>query len=259
MGEYFKSKKLGTCDNLMYVTRKEIEERVSKYPNEINDNNGSLPYLKDYLNLDSNFMYRFEFKDELDMSWDEDREPFKSITIDIDKRKVAVPHRDFHQRHLDNGECFNLPFCFYSDKAFEMGIKKISSPGNIKVDIIGERYTNDNPNGYTILKCNCCGEMFALSEDECVEVVRALKLEGYDYEASLIKPKFKRVKVSREEFIKGLIEDEDILSSIIEDLVGEFNVNANNVKDLMLDKLNSFTTEELNSFSQKHLCNCEIY
>lgn len=256
MGEYFKGKKLGTCDNLMYVTRKELLDRVEKYPNEKNTDAGNLEYLIDYLDLSSNYIYRFEFEDESKDTWSSDREPFKTIVFDVDSDMVEVPHRDFHQMHLPNGECYNMPFCLYSDKAKELGVKKISSPYRIKLAIVGERYRTDCPEGYTILKCNCCEEMFSLSEDESDYISEQLRLAGYSFEANKIKPRIKREAVSRKEFISNIISDGDL--DIAKEIVGQYNLNINLKDEQVTEKLNSLTLEELNAFSRKHLWNYNI-
>ena len=257
MGEYFKEKKLGTCEHLMYVTRKEIENRVQQHPMEKNTDSGSLKYLKDYLNLDFNFLYRYEFEDELNKKWDEDRDPFKTIVFEVDSKKVEVPHRDFKQVTLDNGECYNVPFCFYSDKAKELGIKKVSSPDKIKIAIVGERYTKNNPQGYTVFKCACCNEMFSLSEDEVPFVENVLRLEGYAFESTKIKARYKRKKISKEEFITKVVKDgtPEMISDV---LWGCKPKSSADDKELLYDKLNSLNTDELNKFSRKHLCNYEI-
>lgn len=256
MGEYFNGKKLGTCDHLMYVTKKEVERRVDIYPHERNKDAGNLDYLKYYLDLDCNFMYRFEFEDESKDSWDTEREAFKTIVFDVESDKVEIPHRDFHQMHLPNGECYNVPFCFYSDKAKELGVKKISSPNRVKVAIVGERYGRDYPDGYTVLRCNCCEEMFSLSEDESDYISQQLRFEGYSYEADRIKPRIKRKNISRDEFITEVIKESN--TDMIVDVVGYYNRNADNVKELATEKLNSFSLEEINAFSRKHLCNYNI-
>lgn len=257
MGEYFKGKKLGTCEHLMYVTRKEILDRVNQYPNEKNTNAGNLDYLRDYLDLSSNFIYRFEFEDESMDSWDKEREAFKTIVLDIESDRVEVPHRDFHQMHLDNGECYNVPFCFYSDKAKEFGIKKISSPNRIKIEIVGERYREDCPDGYTLLKCNCCGEMFSLSEDESEYISEQLRFSGYNFEADKIKPRIKREKITKDSFITKVIKENK--DSMVREILGNINLDAKEVANLLLEKLNSLTVQELNVLSKRHLLNCNIF
>lgn len=256
MGEYFKGRKLGTCDHLMYVTRKEIERRVELYPHEKNTDAGNLDYLKDYLDLGCNFMYRFEFEDESKDSWNTEREAFKTIIFDVESDKVEVPHRDFHQMHLPNGECYNVPFCFYSEKAKELGVKKISSPNRIKLAIVGERYREDCPNGYTVLKCNCCEEMFSLSEDESDYISQQLRFKGYSYEADRIKPRIKRKNITKDEFIAEVIKEGNM--DMIVEIVGQYNRDTDAIEELLAEKLNSFTLEELNAFSRKYLCNYNI-
>lgn len=256
MGEYFKGRKLGTCNNLMYVTRRELVDRVNAYPNEVNTDGGNLPYLKDYLNLNSEFMYRFEFEDELKDSWNVERDAFKTIVFEVDKDKIEVPHREFHQMHLPNGECYNVPFCFYSEKAVEFGIRKISSPSKIKISIAGERYKEECPNGYTVLKCDCCGELFSLSEDESDYVSEVLKLDGYAYESKKIKPRVKRTNISKSEFISNVIKEGNV--DMIVDIVGQYDSNNDSIDKLITEKLKSFTLEEINTFSKKYLCNYNI-
>lgn len=260
MGEYFKGKKLGTCDNLMYVTRKEIENRVLQYPMEKNTDAGNLPYLKDYLNLESRYIYRFEYEEEMGLSWNIDKDAFKTITFEVDSSCVEFEHREFSQVNLDNGECYNLPFCLYSEKSKESGIKKVSSPYKIRVSIVGERYTNDNPDGYTILKCSCCGAMFSLSEDEADNVARALRFAGYEYESNKIKPFVKRETISKVDFISKVIADgtEDMWRGIIDNKYLYEKLSKTEDESLtekLAENLELMSIEKINAFSKKYLCN----
>lgn len=260
MGEYFKGKKLGTCDNLMYVTRREVEDRVLQYPMEKNTEAGSLPYLKDYLNLESRYIYRFEYEDEKALNWNDDKEAFKTITFDIDSSCVEFEHREFAQVHFDNGECYNLPFCIYDRKIKELGIKKVSSPNEIKLSIVGERYTNEIPDGYTILKCSCCGAMFGLSEDEADNVAKALRFAGYEYESKKIKPVAKRKTIDKATFISEVISDgtEDMWRDIIgNDCLYEKLSKADDesLTEKLAENLGLMSIEKINDLSKKHLCN----
>ena len=66
MGEYFNGHKLGTCDHLMYVTRDELEYFREEYGMQRNQSAGSLPFIKDYLDLNCGWIYRFpQFHDQV--------------------------------------------------------------------------------------------------------------------------------------------------------------------------------------------------
>lgn len=263
MGEYFKDKKLGTCEHLMYVTRKEIKERVEISPLERNTSSGNLDFLEDYLNLEHRYIYRFEFEDELDLKWHDDKEYDKTIKFAISPDKIEVAHRDFSQINLDDGKCFNLPFCMYSDKAKGIGIREVNTSHQLKLAIVGERYTIETPNGYTILKCDCCGGMFGLSEDESDNVSKVLRSMGYNYEADRIKPLTKREKVDIRTLAKRIVSDgpEDLGPEVIVDKIKYGTIRSDNferAEDLIFIALSNMDIEKVNALSRKYLLNCNV-
>lgn len=191
MAEIFNGVKLGTCEHLMYVSRKEIEKKVSENYGLLNKSEGNLVNLKDYLDLECNWIYRFPFEDELNSKWENINTRYERTfkITGIDPSKIAIPHNNFIQTSI-NGKTYNLPFCPVSEDAEKLGVKKINHWG-IDVNIVGERYNKENPNGYTLLECSSCGKWFVLDEEEAEYLIERLKSKGYEYEANLIK--FKNV------------------------------------------------------------------
>lgn len=184
MGEYYKGHKLGTCTHLMYITREEVEYFCSRVdPDEP-------AALVPYLSLKPGFLYRFPRQyDRLFMfSTIDNREPFDYLEVDV-PRDFELLHSDFAQVHLSSAGggkvVVNMPFCPLSPKAAEIGLKPLNFWP--KVQIVGERYTEDHPDGYTVFACPFCGQQFACNEDECDVIRAALTERGYAWEAERIK------------------------------------------------------------------------
>jgi len=195
MGEYFKSGakevKLGTCEHLMYVRRDELE-RATKERDIANEADGNLPKMSDYLKLEHNFIYRFPRASEDGQTWNQadGRQPFDYIEIDVNINDVDIPHNSFMQTQI-NGITFNLPFCPLSDKATELDVRPINYYNRAKIQIVGERYNPNNPNGYTLFKCAFCNMWFACDEKELPHIQDSLRFAGYEVEADRIKARKK--------------------------------------------------------------------
>ncbi len=187
MGEYFNGVKIGTCEHLMYVTRKEVEREAQKH--EKNTDRGNPLYLENYLTLEHNYIYRLPFPDEDKGHWlaINDRDPFREIRITVDSDIVKLHHADFAQVEI-RSRAFNLPFCPYSEKAQEIGIKSVNQWG-IDIYVIGQRFNTENPKGYTIFSCVMCDSWFACDEKEIEYIKTILLNQNHEWLANYIKPK----------------------------------------------------------------------
>lgn len=176
MCEIFNNKVLGTCNHLDTVSRNQIINRIKACPNEVNQNKGNLYKLSNYLDLKCHWLYRFPYKEELNNSWEDDNS-FEGISFSVDTDLVEIPHREIIQTTI-KGKVYNIPFCPASKKAEELGVRKINHYG-VTISIFGERYTEDNPNGYTLFECKTCGESFAVDKKEALYIKERLKDRGY--------------------------------------------------------------------------------
>lgn len=184
MSEIFNGKYLGMCQSLLYVSREEIENRIEDYPSEVNSCEGNLRTLKDYLNLKSEFIYRFPYKEELNDNWDEEHKQHE-IMISVDPEIIKIPHKNFIQTEI-MGRTYNLPFCPASEEAEKLGVKKINHRA-IDIKVFGQRYTETDPEGYTLFECVACGSLFALDRSEALYIRNKLIERGMSYEAKFIR------------------------------------------------------------------------
>lgn len=184
MSEVFNNKYLGCCQALLSVSKREIVERKKLFPNEINQNEGNLNSLTDYLNLNCEFIYRFPYKEELNDKW-EDEHDNHEVRISVDPDIVDIPHKNIIQTTIE-GKTYNLPFCPANKNA--TGVKKINH-WKTDIRIYGERYTPIAPNGYTLFECVTCGCVFALNRTEAIYIRKLLHHMGLIYESNLIKYK----------------------------------------------------------------------
>lgn len=168
MGEYWNGIKFGTCNNLMYVRKEEIENEV-KAGLGLTKDSGNLR-LEEYLNTKHNFIYRFPFADEDNQTLKAagQREPRnEKILLPT---SLEIPHKDFAQvslnskRHGVRSKTFNLPFCPYSQKAADIGVKLINQ-SDIEIEISGQA-VDENGDEYTIFECATCGSSFYFEEGE---------------------------------------------------------------------------------------------
>ena len=179
MGEYFKGHKLGTCEHLMYITREEVERFAGGESDE-----GLGLYLK------PGFLYRFPRKNDQAFLLREidHREPFDYLKVSV-PRDFELLHSDFAQVHMSTvggGEAVvNMPFCPLSPKAAEAGLRPINFWP--KVQIIGQRYSEEQPDGVTVFSCPFCGQRFYCNEEECDVIREALIQRGLSWEAEHIK------------------------------------------------------------------------
>lgn len=195
MGEYFSNTKLGTCESLMYVRREEVEKRCAENPNEINTNRGNLTKLEGYLDLKCKWIYRFPFSSEDNDNWSDinNRDYFKTLDITIDTNILPIPHKDFVQISASIlGEDFatvNLPFCLYSDKARGLGVSVLNQYYQ-KIKVVGQKYTDDCPSGYTLFACGCCGaEFYFDQEEDLVHIKERMRDRGFSVEAERVRAK----------------------------------------------------------------------
>ena len=185
MGEYFKGHKLGTCEHLMYITREELVKFCGR-----EGLSGKGEALERYLSLSGHFIYRFpREKDQAIMLRQIDaREPFDYLRVYV-PRDFELLHRDFAQVTMSTAEggkvVVNMPFCPLSQKAAEAGLRPINYWP--EVQIIGNRYDEEHPDGYTIFACPFCGSWFSCDEAECDVIRDELTARGYAWEAEYIK------------------------------------------------------------------------
>lgn len=195
MGEYFKEHKLGTCEHLMYITREEVERFSSDLPGD--QANG----LRRYLTLEHRYIYRFPRETEQIVS-----------LVGIDKRSgscyirlnvpasFGVPHGGSAQVEMKsvNGwsEFMNLDFCPASPEwaskfkptRYCGWPEQFESIYQQPLDIVGNKYTPEHPDGYTLFRCPVCDSWFACDEGEIEDVIKpAMKKKGYIYEVNHLK------------------------------------------------------------------------
>jgi len=196
MGEYWNGIKLGTCESLYYVRREEIEKEILKNPSAINKSEGNLTQLQNYLNLDYRFMYRFPFADEDNqtINYSNSRDYNRKLIFKAPS-DLGLHKDDICQIHIGSGWggeplkesiCVNLPCCPYHNEAMKKGLR-LCSPTFAEFTIIGERYTKENPQGYTLFSCLTCGSWFSLDADG-IEDIKVYLLRDYSVEAERIKP-----------------------------------------------------------------------
>lgn len=184
MGEYFKGHKLGTCTHLMYITREEVERFAGR---EMREDRWSL---EQYLRLESHFLYRFPRENDyaFRLAHIDEREPFDYLRVYV-PRDFELLHRDFAQVNLSTAEggkvVVNLPFCPLSKEAAAAGVRPINHWP--EVQIIGNRYDVEHPDGYTVFACPFCGQWFSCSEEECEVIRKELQARGHAWEAEHIK------------------------------------------------------------------------
>lgn len=190
MGEYFKDHKLGTCDHLMYITREEVQHFA------MDAGNGELAQ---YLRLDYEFLYRFPRKNDQARTLDDidRREPFDYIRIEV--CGLDVLHKEFAQVKMTFGNCdtkvYNLNFCPANPAHFDIAkptqLVGWNPPnGQIRqtIEIIGNRYTENRPEGYTLFRCPVCDQWFSCDQREIDDFIRPVMIErGLEYEASFLK------------------------------------------------------------------------
>lgn len=180
MGEYFKDHKLGTCTHLMYITREEVE-----YFHGSDDQAGAL---EQYLR--PGFLYRFprEHDRAVRLAQIDNREPFDYLKVAV-PRDFELLHSDFAQVHMSTVEggqaVVNLPFCPLSKEAADAGLRPINFWP--EVQIIGQRYSEEQPDGVTVFACPFCRQHFYCDEAECDVIREALIQRGYAWEAERIK------------------------------------------------------------------------
>lgn len=203
MGEYFNGHKLGTCEHLMYVTRDELEYFREKYGMQRNQSAGSLPFIKSYLDLNCGWIYRFpQFHDQVTKLEDLDRRKAEDYLRLYVPGKLDVPHRDFSQYQFYNhetgfSETFNLKFCPMDAKQWQKGLtptrllgwnEKPENIATIPIDVVGNKYTVANPDGYTLFRTTCCNAWFTLNQAEIDEyIIPYMYNAGLDWEAQYIK------------------------------------------------------------------------
>jgi len=79
----------------------------------------------------------------------------------------------------------NMPFCPLSTKAADAGLVPINFWP--EVQIVGQRYSEDHPDGVTVFACPFCGQQFYCNEEECDVIREALVQRGFAWEAGQIK------------------------------------------------------------------------
>lgn len=200
MGEYFNGHKLGTCCHLMYVTR---EELLQFGPKERNKSSGNLPFIEDYLDVKKHWLYRFprehdqaKWLDEIDNRLCDD---YLKLYV---PGKLELPHKQSTQYLLTSRatgfeETFNLDFCPMDAKHWGKGIRPTAcarldqAPEEVPhtpIYVIGNQYTEENPDGYTVFATVCCDMWFSLNSEEIEQyILPYMHGSGLDWEAQFIK------------------------------------------------------------------------
>ena len=203
MGEYFNYHKLGTCDHLMYITRQEVEKFAAE-STELNQSKGNLPYLKYYLDLKRNWMYRFPRSSEAAVKLsDIDGRTAESAYLEIEMPAgFEVIHNDRAQITIKSAYggrdmTFNANFCPMDPKHFDKMAPTQAcgwgeEPGklfNPIIEAVGVRYTQTHPDGYTVFRCPFCDQWFSCDEEECDNIIKTILHErGLWFEEKQIKP-----------------------------------------------------------------------
>ncbi|HBJ1652473.1 hypothetical protein HYH38_16460 [Clostridium botulinum] len=248
MCEIFNNKVLGTCQHLNTVSRNQIINRIRAFPNEVNQNKGNLYRLSKYLDLKCHWLYRFPYKQELNNSWEDDN-TFEGISFSVDPDFVEIPHRDIVQTEI-GGNTYNIPFCPASKKAAELGVRKINHWG-VTISIFGERYTEDNPDGYTLFECKTCEEIFSLDRKEALYIKERLNSMGYSYEADCIKYRNSEELISKAREIceyANSIDNEGLTYSFQDALTYIKEQEDDENRDIPLEELKD-TLFEINHYS----------
>lgn len=243
MSEIFNGKYLGICESLLYVSREEIENRIKNYPGEVNSCAGSLRTLKDYLNLECGFIYRFPYKEELNDIWDEEHKEHE-IVISVDPQIVKISHSNFIQTEI-NGQTYNLPFCPASEKAEKLGVKKINQ-WLINIKVYGQKYTVTDPEGYTLFECAACGSVFALDRSKTLYIRKRLKENGMEYEANLIKYKTSDILCNKSKQLQSYankIDNEGLIYSYKDTLSFIKSLEDEEDRDIPIEELEEYLSD----------------
>ena len=200
MGEVFNGHKLGTCDHLMYITR---EELLQFAPEKRNESGGNLPYIKDYLDVSKRWLYRFprEYDQAKRLEDIDGRKPDDYLKLYV-PGKLELPHKQssqylFINRSTGFEETFNLDFCPMDAKHWGKGIRPTACVGwnkdaeevpHTPIYVIGNQYTEEYPDGYTVFATVCCDMWFSLNTQEIEKYIYPDMLgRGLDWEAQFIK------------------------------------------------------------------------
>ncbi|WP_315069202.1 hypothetical protein [uncultured Clostridium sp.] len=243
MGEYFNNKKLGTDNHLMDVSRNHLINRIKEYPNEVNQNKDNPRSLQEYLDLSSNYIYRFPYKEELDLKWDEETK-VKDLTFEVDPNKVDIPHRDRSHAEI-NGKVYNLPFCPHSKKAEKLDVRKINHK-LVDITIFGDAYDIDNPGGYTLFMCTLCEKIFYIGKEESIYIKEVLRQMGYLHEANCINYKNSPELISKSKELTEYVKliDRDGLEYDYQGALGLIKLmEEEDEKELTIDELKDIAFE----------------
>ena len=205
MGEYFNGTKLGTCTHLMYISREEMEELAGDGGEVRNrmSNNCDHNSLESWLRLKPGFLYRFPRHNEhaRTLKQIEGREPFDYIRLEIHNEFEAL-HKDFSQIQITGNwlrvpETYNFKFCLLDRKHYDMAhpikyggwSKPPQEVAPTIIEIVGNRYTEEQPDGYTIFQCPCCEQRFSCDAEEIEKYIKPAMIgHGLKYEAEYVKP-----------------------------------------------------------------------
>ena len=202
MGEYFNEVKLGTCSHLMYVNRVELEYLAGTVGNERNTSAHSFPHLRDYLDVKKGFLYRFPRKHEQAkmLSQISEREPFDYIRLELPASfKMYHKERSQFEIRMANGqsEYYNASFCpldpKHFDKMYPTGYggwaKKPEELAPVVIEIVGNQYSEERPDGFTVFRCPCCDAWVSCNSQEIEEYIKPALIErGLEYEAQHVRP-----------------------------------------------------------------------
>lgn len=187
MGEYYKDLKLGTCETLYYVRRDELEKELKNTLDR--ESRDSLEY---YLDPKYTWIYRFpkSNEDNQTINHADNREYNDYIKITVPTDKIEIPHKEFTQvtiKKNDSEITCNLPCCPLSPKVSEYKIRPINFSYRADIYIVGDRYRENQPDGYTLFQCCLCDELFAMNEEE-IEILKEIMKNKYPIEADRLKP-----------------------------------------------------------------------
>lgn len=164
MSEIYKGQTIGTCENLYYVRRDEMEREALLNPQA-----------KRF--LDPVFNYRFPWPDEDGQEyWDGgQRDPFRALCFDLPE--LVYKHDQVHAEvNVEDDNRFSVEIILPcpAGKDYPLKHSRKSSSGNHPVKIIAEKYDKKG-RPYTVFACGYCKKRFFVDTDELAIIREKLR------------------------------------------------------------------------------------
>lgn len=166
MGQYYKGRKIGTCE-IMYYMRLTEAKKLADMGASDDDGIKFNEYLTDNIT-----MFRFPFPDEdqrelADVGYESHEKRFIVPAIGIDAGHDTIT---VHSTRKDGGDGINIFIpCPYSEEFKDANIKtSTGGPGGQKLDVLFEGMRNGEVK--TIFACSRCGAMQRFSGDDIEKI-----------------------------------------------------------------------------------------